>query len=171
MGGARIRIDWDVFPVRPSASVTVSRTVFVPNSPYVWLRTFPLPVVASPNCHAYELMVPSESEEPDASNATGWPSSGRAGEYVNDAEGRTWIRRMRTAVASRPSPPTTVRDTLNDPNRAYGCVAIRPVPRDPSPKSHAYDAIALSGSVAAVASKVTVSPPGGAGGAEEKAAA
>src|SRR3990172_5818081 len=140
MGGARIRIDWDVFPVRPSASVTVSRTVYVPNSPY-------------------------ECEEPDASNATGWPSSGRAGEYVNDAEGRTWIRRMRTAVASRPSPPTTVRDTLNDPNRAYGCVAIRPVPRDPSPKSHAYDAIALSGSVDAVASKVTVSPTRGAGGA------
>src|SRR2546428_10617526 len=67
--------------------MTVRVTLKVPNVRYEWAMIAPLPFVRSPKSQTYESMVPSGSEEPDASKATVAPSITGFGVAVNDATG------------------------------------------------------------------------------------
>src|SRR2546425_5230644 len=62
-------------------------TVNMPGFAYGCVATTPLPPVASPNSHVYETIVPSGSNEVDASNVTGTPGFTRNGLAVKSATG------------------------------------------------------------------------------------
>src|SRR3990170_1007560 len=82
---------WSV-PVRPMSSVTVSMIVYVPFVAYVWTAVTPAPVVVSPQSHAYEAIVPSRSENREASTETVRFTADR--EKVADGKWNraTWLR-------------------------------------------------------------------------------
>src|SRR2546429_9495786 len=87
-GGALTTTSRWAVAVNDSLSVTVSVTLNVPNVGYEWEMMAPLPFVRSPKSQTYESMVPSGSEEPDASKATVAPSITGFGVAVNDADRR-----------------------------------------------------------------------------------
>src|SRR2546425_8710785 len=62
-------------------------TVNMPGFAYGCVATTPLPPVESPNSHVYETIVPSGSNEADASNVTGTPGFTRNGLAVKSATG------------------------------------------------------------------------------------
>src|SRR2546422_11345073 len=62
-------------------------TVNMPGFAYGCVATTPLPPVESPNSHVYETIVPSGSNEADASNVTGTPGFTRNGLAVKTATG------------------------------------------------------------------------------------
>ena len=86
-GGNRTATSWDVFREYDSLSTTVRVTLYVPTAPYAWLVVTPLPVDRSPKDQEYETIVPSGSEEADASNATGVPGATGFGVAVNAGTG------------------------------------------------------------------------------------
>jgi len=57
--------DFDVLPVAPALSVTVSVTVLVPADAYVLLTVAPLPDDPSPKFHEYPEIEPSGSDDAD----------------------------------------------------------------------------------------------------------
>src|SRR2546427_10060342 len=65
----------------------VRLTVNTPGFAYAWVATTPVPPVESPNSHVYETIVPSGSNEVDASNVTGTPGFTRNGLAVKSATG------------------------------------------------------------------------------------
>src|SRR2546427_13129065 len=73
--------DWVWLPT------TVKLTVNKPGFAYECVAMTPLPAVASPNSHVYETIVPSGSNEADASNITGTPGFTRNGLAVKSATG------------------------------------------------------------------------------------
>ena len=60
----------DVELVKPLLSVTVRVTVLDPAVAYVCVAVTPVPVVPSPQAHAYNDIVPTGSDDPDASTET-----------------------------------------------------------------------------------------------------
>src|SRR2546425_6325126 len=62
-------------------------TVNMPGFAYGCVATTPLPPVESPNSQVYETIVPSGSNEADASNVTGTPGFTRNGLAVKSATG------------------------------------------------------------------------------------
>ena len=68
-------------------------------------------MVPSPKSHVYLTIVPSESEEPDASNVTLAPGATGVALAANDAVGQSNGRTESTAdaVAVNPSESVTVR--------------------------------------------------------------
>src|ERR1700756_2581555 len=87
VGGAWTTMCRYAVAVNDSLSVTVRVALNVPNARYEWDAVTPLPAVESPKSHVYETMVPSGSEDPEASNATGEPTIAGFGVAVNDATG------------------------------------------------------------------------------------
>ena len=69
--------------------MTRTRTVCAPGVEKVNVGLAPWASVNDPEPMSQSIAdtVPSESEDPDASNDTGWPTVGLLGENVNDADG------------------------------------------------------------------------------------
>jgi len=145
----------DIVPVRPLSSVTVNVIVLFPAEAYVCVPVTPVPVVPSPQVHAYDDIVPSGSDDPAALTET----IRLFVVYVNDATGGCGGLTVVTVLVVefvRPLLSVTVRVIVLDPAVAYVCVAVTPVPVVPSPQFHAYDDIVPSGSDDAAALTATL---------------
>src|SRR2546428_9013400 len=122
-----------------------------------------MPVVESPNSHAYDTIVPSGSEEADALNVTTPPGFTGEGLRENAATGGRGPDAGCTTTstdvfAASASLSTTVRLTRYVPAVAYAWVAFTPLPEAASPNSQEYETIVPSGSYDAEASKETGTP-------------
>src|SRR3990170_5959878 len=72
VGGNQLTGCEDTF-VRASLSVIVRATVYSWGAAYVCVAVTPVPVVVSPQSHAYETIVPSGSEDAKASTSRRYP--------------------------------------------------------------------------------------------------
>ena len=105
----------------------------------------PVPVPPSPKSHVYAAIVPSGSEDPDASNAAADPVTVE----VNAATGGWFAAVTVTCLDTEfvaPRLSVTVSFTKNVPATANVCDGFTTDDVPPSPKSHAYDDTVPSGS-------------------------
>jgi hypothetical protein len=155
-GGLTVVTVCDVVPVKPLLSVTVNVIVLDPAVAYVCVAVTPVPVVPSPQAHAYNDIVPSGSDDAAALTAT----LRYVTVAVNDATGGCGGLTVVTVLVVVPVMPllsVTVNVIVLDPAVAYVCVAVTPVPLAvPSPQFHAYDDIVPSGSDDAAALTATL---------------
>ena len=86
-GGAFTTMVREVELVRLSSSRTVRVTVYDPETAYAWTVATPESVLPSPKFHPYVAIVPSTSEDPEASNVTLVPGETRLALSANDASG------------------------------------------------------------------------------------
>src|SRR5881628_1347269 len=113
----------EAVPEAPRSSVTVSTTAYVPGAAYAWTAVIPCAVAPSPKDQEYDSIDPSESVEPDASNATESPGLTRTGVIASTAAG-AWFWRTTTLlhlVSVHPTESATVRTTRYVPGCAYTC--------------------------------------------------
>src|SRR4051794_32620114 len=100
-------------------------------------------LVPSAKFHAYEAMVPSESDEALPSN---WQSS-FVQLYVNAAVGSWFTVNVWLVAPVAPLLSVTTSTTVYSSTVAYTWLGVAPVAVVPSPKSHAYAAMLPSGSL------------------------
>src|SRR4051812_11958287 len=77
------------FATRPTSSVTVRTTVYVPAVSYVWVVVAPLPVVPSPKSHwKLRIVRPGAGRDVDPLKLIDCPTTGDVGEVRITAVGR-----------------------------------------------------------------------------------
>ena len=168
--GAVTVTDAVLVAVPPRLSVTVSPIVYVPSAGNVYDDVTPDPVPLGPNVHAYPVIDPSGSLDPDAFTLTVRPSTPT--DEVNAAVGSTFGAAKLPVLASdavAPSSSVTVRVTVWSPAVVKTWCAVGPVAVVPSSNVQAYPVIVPSGSLDAAASTsavrfVTVSENAATGG-------
>ena len=112
----------DAVAASPRASVTVSVTSKVPGDVHDVATWLPVAFVPSPNVQAdVSGTSPSGSLDPEASNATAWPTCACRVEAVNDGSGARFgdgcavIVTVRVVLAEPPRPSLTTSVTVNAP--------------------------------------------------------